>query len=317
MKEMIEEPPVHGGDSTLTFGRAMSMGRPRTKGTVDAVLLALLLLGVPNHGTAATITNYVGDGWAQYWFNVNAGDTVVWVNEQPLYLGTNFVESYGGEWSSPPMVNLGDSFSFTFTNAGFYAYRTGAIGWDGTKGLPGVVTVNAWTGAPPAVTILTPLDGSFSLAGPQVLQAWVTNTANITEIQYFAGTNLMGIGTAGASPPFAVWGPWPYLPQGKYALVAKAIGKAGLVTSSQPITITIVPYYAVWGPRRLPTGEMLLFYDATEVKLNISMFVMGFDSLQSSNAVVKVPVASPGVFVDETVRGAPASQRFYRTGFGD
>jgi hypothetical protein len=291
------------------------LGRPGAKRAVDAVLLGLLLLGVPHHGTAATITNYLGNGWAQYWFNVNAGDTVVWVNQQPLYYGTNFVQSYGGEWSSPPMVNLGDSFSFTFTNAGFYAYRTGAIGWNGTKGLPGVVTVNAWTGAPPAVTILTPLDGSFFIAGPDIVQASVTNTDNLAEIKYFAGTNLIGIGTAAASPPYAVT--WPGLPQGRYALVAKAIDKAGVVTSSQPVNITIVPYWPVWGLRRLPTGEAVFFYDAVVVKLNISMVVLGFDSLQSSNAVVKVPVASPGVFVDETVRGAPASQRFYRTGFGD
>ncbi|MGO8674768.1 MAG: hypothetical protein ACLQVX_02715 [Limisphaerales bacterium] len=138
---------------------------------------------------------------------------------------------------------------------------------------------------------------------------------NITQMQYFAGTNLIGIGTAGASlpfsPPYAA--AWSNLPQGQYALVAKAIDNAGVVTSSQPVNITIVPAYPVWGARRLPTGEMLFFYDAIPVE---NMLVYGYDDVSLTRTVLGAYVRSPGVFVDESVRGAPVSSRFYQMGFG-
>jgi hypothetical protein len=289
----------------------MPLRGPKAKGAFCALLLALSLLGLPSCAPAATLTNYLGQPWLQYWLKVNVGDTVVWVNEQLLYLGTNFVESYGGEWRSPPMVNLGDSFSFTFTNAGFYAYRTGVSGTGGYKGLPGTITVNGWTDAPPAVTILTPLDGSVFRWGPQVVQASVTNTANIPQIQYFANTNLIGIGTVGTSPPYAVI--WPTIPLGKNALVAKAIGPGGaVVASSPPVTITMVQYSPVWGLRRLPTGEILFFYDAFPSKAIMAVIVC--DSARGTNCSGP-DVINPGVFVDESVRGGQVPYRFYHMGF--
>ncbi len=105
------------------------------------------------------------------------GDTVVWLNKA----GANYVQSYGGEWSSPTL-NPGDSFSFTFTNAGFYAYRTGVACGPGQL-MPGTITVDAWTGAPPAVTIITPLDGSVFYSEPDGVQASVTNAEDIVQIQ--------------------------------------------------------------------------------------------------------------------------------------
>ena len=147
------------------------MSRPcliEAKRVVCVAHLALAFLTLHGRTPAATITNVlVSRWWPQYSLAVNAGDTVVWLNEQPLYLGTNYVESYGGEWKSP-WLNPGDSFSFTFTNPGFYAYRTGCHG-EGSQPLPGTVAVAAWTNAPPAVTIDTPVAGFvLSINGPRV-----------------------------------------------------------------------------------------------------------------------------------------------------
>jgi len=74
--------------------------------------LALPLVGPPEGAAAATITNilsapgfgsYQGyPGWQMQVMTINAGDTVVWVNQQTSP-STNFVESYGGEWSSPAL----------------------------------------------------------------------------------------------------------------------------------------------------------------------------------------------------------------------
>jgi Bacterial Ig domain len=159
----------------------------------------------------------------------NAAHTVWWVNQQdPFYYGTNYTESYGGEWKSPPL-NLGDSFSFTFTNAGFYAYRTGTMG--GYNNLqPGTVTVQAWTDAPPAVTINTPVSGAIlSDIGPGLIQASVTNVEGVAEMQFFANSTL--IGTATNAPYAILWRSGP--PQGQYVLLAKATDRQGGVTCGQ------------------------------------------------------------------------------------
>jgi hypothetical protein len=249
-------------------------------------------------------------GWPQSWFNVNVGDTVVWVNGE---FSPNYVQSYGGEFKSPSLAS-GDLFSFTFSNAGFYAYQTGTADIAPST-LAGVVIVNGWTGAPPAVTVLTPLDGSVFANGPDFLQAWATNMENIAQIQYFLGTNLVGIGTATSTYPYGVEYPLAgrSLSAGIYPLVAKAVDTQGMVASSQPVNITIgLPaglWKGVWGARRLPTGEFLLFYDAAIV--GSVMVVKAADDLALDNTVILQYVYHPGVLVDASVRGGAVPRRFY------
>ena len=183
------------------------------------VCLALARLSPQEGVGASTITvGLQSQYWPLYSLAVNAGDTVTWVNWQQSWLGTNYVESYGGEWKSPPM-NLGDSFSFTFTNPGFYAYRTGTVGAPGTL-LPGTVTVSAWTNAPPAVTLNSAVAGSIvSFAEGGWVQASVTNADGPAEMQYFANSSLIAIAT---TPPlrdrmgaFSPRGPGPVLHRGQ------------------------------------------------------------------------------------------------------
>ncbi|MGO8679165.1 MAG: Ig-like domain-containing protein [Limisphaerales bacterium] len=289
------------------------MGWPRASGTSGAVRLALALFGAllcpPGNSAAATITNYMSTGWPQSWFNVNVGDTVVWVNGE---FSPNYVQSYGGEFKSPSLAP-GDLFSFTFTNAGFYAYQTGTADL-GPSTLAGVVIANGWTGAPPAVTVLTPLEGSILRNGPDLVQAWATNIENIAQIQYFLGTNLIGIGAATSSYPYGVEYPLAgrSLSAGTYPLVARAVDNQGMAASSKPVNITIgMPTRGggVWGARRLPTGEFLLFYDAAIVG-NV-MAVKAADDLALDNPVILQYVNHPGVFVDASVRGGAVPRRFY------
>ena len=76
--------------------------------------------------------------------SVNTGDTVVWVNA--FGYGPDYVESYEGDWKSPPL-DAGASFSVTFINPGFYAYRTSESAYTGRTS--GTVTVSGWTNQPP------------------------------------------------------------------------------------------------------------------------------------------------------------------------
>ncbi len=279
----------------------------KDKAAICILFSAIFLFGLPERAETSTITNDLHYGSWLYSLAVNAGDTVVWVNQWPQNAGTNYVESYGGEWKSPAL-NSGDSFSFTFTNAGFFAYRT--------KAGAGTITVVAWTGAPPALTINTPVDGSvFSWSWGTWVQASVPNPEDLAQIEYFANSNL--IGTATNSPYGVGWRP---AQQDQYTFVAKATDRQGGVTWSQPVNVTGrggSPFY-VWGPRLLPTGEMLFFYNA--VSTAIPGYLASSDSPRFPYNVCSANnytnsnlgwVRQPGVFVDESVRGGAVQRRFY------
>jgi len=173
------------------------MGRlkPNLRGLCLPVWLLLFLGRVE----ATTITNYLEDCWYcwLYSLTVYAGDTVVWVNSG-LGWPTNYVESYGGEWSSGPLLP-GDQFSFTFTKPGFFAYRTLE------PELSGTVTVMGWTDAPPAVAINMPMDGAVVpwQWGIRVL-ASATNTADLVSIEFYANADSIGVATN--SPYTVLWG---------------------------------------------------------------------------------------------------------------
>jgi plastocyanin len=295
----------------------------KAKGAVCAVCLALPLLGLRGRAAAATITNILSSpGWQMQVLNIHAGDTVVWVNQQTSP-PTNSVQSYGGEWSSP-QLGPGDSFSFTFTDAGFYAYRTG-MPWQrsGTGAVPGTITVSGWTNAPPAVTINTPVDGfAFPPAYMPVtvlVQASVTNDERIARIEYYANTNL--IGTAN-SPPFGVpWGMDYSPPPGPYALVAKAVDNDGSYTLSQPVNIMVGPNAYCWGTRVLRGGQVMFYYAVTTgyVIWPWPAWVVSLDNLATNSVLqtldnggpgVTAIDSGPGVFVDESPPAA-GQARFY------
>jgi plastocyanin len=216
-----------------------------------------LRLGLPERAEAVTITNYLGgyDSWPLYSLAINAGDTVVWLNQEPAWQGTNYVASYGGEWRSPSM-SFGDSFSFTFTNAGFYAYQIGTRISSSTLNLSGTVTVHQWTGASPALTINTPVEDQHVLPS-SLVQASATNAENLLQIDYFANSILMGTAT---NAPFGIG--WVPNKGGSYVLIARATDRQGAVAWSQPVNVIEGPTFGVYGSRLLPTGELLFYYNS-------------------------------------------------------
>jgi hypothetical protein len=194
---------------------------------------------------AAAVTNYLG-GFAApvpfcYSLAVNAGDTVVWVNAVPSYEGTSHVESYGGEFNSPPLA-AGDVFSYTFTNAGYYAYRTG-VWYDSPAG---TVAVAPWTSAPPAIAINSPVEGEVirKFDAFPVL-ATVASADNVAEIQYFANSALVGVATNPAYGTFWLPASATLAAPGAYVLEARAVYRQGGDAWSQPITLSLSPYDGV------------------------------------------------------------------------
>jgi hypothetical protein len=264
---------------------------------------------------AATVTNYLGAFAAPvpfcYSLAVNAGDTVVWVNAVPSYEGTSHVESYGGEFNSPPLA-AGDVFSYTFTNAGFYAYRTG-VWYDSPAG---TVAVASWTSAPPAIAINSPVEGElirYAYAFPVLTT--VASANNVAEIQYFANSALVGVATNPAYGTFWLPASATLAPPGAYVLQARAVYRQGVDGWSQPITLSLSPYDGVlYGPRVLPTGEFLLTCSQLPLPECCPLWLVRSESLENlllTNVTTVLRVNSWGVFVDEGARGAGLTQAFY------
>jgi hypothetical protein len=282
------------------------VGMGRLKASLRGLCLPVWLLLLLGRVEATTITNYLENCWNcwRYSLTVYAGDTVVWVN--PGW-PTNYVESYGGEWRSGPL-RPGDQFSFTFTNPGFFAYRTVDIS------MPGTVTVLGWTDAPPAVAINVPMDEAIVPHGWGTwVQASATNTADLLSIEFYANSDFIGIAT---NSPYAVW--WGPGLQAQYILTAKATDREGKVTWSPPVRVNGGPSDGVWGPRRLPGGEMLFFYNNIPSQSPSSLVALDSPSFPNrpcsgahTNLIHLLYVNLPGVFVDESVRGGAVPRRFY------
>jgi len=261
---------------------------------------------------AASITNYFGAyyEWPLHSLAINAGDTVVWVNQQDNYYATNFIQSFGGEFKSPPM-NKGDTFSFTFTNAGFYAYLTGLMRPDLASGVTtaaGTISVSGGTGSPPAVTINSPVDGSILGVVGTLVHASVPNPNNVDEVQFFVNANVIGSAT---NVPYEVEWRVPFQ-AAAYTIVAKAIDRQGGVTSSKPVNVTVVTDDLLWGTRVLPSGELLFYYIGSEYW----DFITFSDTPLFTNVAGLSNIMLSGVFVDETVRGGGVTQRFYKIVYG-
>jgi hypothetical protein len=283
------------------------VGMGRLKASLRGLCLPVWLLLLLGRVEATTITIDLENCWGcwrYYSVAVYAGDTVVWVN--PGW-PTNYVESYGGEWKSGPL-RPGDQFSLTLTNPGFFAYRTVDTSMAGT------VTVLAWTGAPPAVAINTPVDGAtVPWQGGTWVQASATNTADLVSIEFYANSDFIGVATN--SPYMVGWGTGL---QAQYILTAKATDREGKVTWSPPVRVNGGPSNGVWGPRRLPTGEMLFFYNT--LPFESANYLAASDSPSFPRSVCSpggytntylLRVTQPGVFVDESVRGGAVPRRFY------
>jgi plastocyanin len=279
------------------------------KGRIRAILVVLALARLPGGAAGATITNNLvsASPWQQYALAVNAGDTVVWVNQHPADQGSNYVESCGGDWKSP-MLNTGDSFAYAFTNAGFYAYRTGSgVAFYGT------VTVNASRIASPSVTINTPVDGSILLSGvPGLVQASVANMQPLAEIEYFAGaaggTNSIGTGTAA---PYGIQ--WTNPVPGPCVLLARAVDESGRATWSNPVQVTFDDTFRLWGARVLRSGQFLTFFNCYGggPRAGYADLLGSSDELSPSTGTNVAGLTSPGVFVDENASGMPGASRFY------
>lgn len=88
----------------------------------QAALAAALLLGAAASADspAEVKVSIVNMGFSPATLTVAAGTQVTWVNRDP---DAHSVESNDKGFTSSPMLNTGDKYSYTFTTPGTYAYH--------------------------------------------------------------------------------------------------------------------------------------------------------------------------------------------------
>ena len=135
-----------------------------------------------------------------------------------------------------------DLFCFTWTGAAQGTYTLTAVATDngGAKSTSAPVGITVLPPPPPAVRITSPDNGDVFVAPANI---WICSATRyfpdpVASVQYFAGTNSLGVFTNG--PGFCFH--WTNVPPGAYALTATAKDVAGTNTvTSPPVGITVDP----------------------------------------------------------------------------
>jgi plastocyanin len=231
---------------------------------------------------------------------VYVGDTVTW-NAQ-LVVDT---ESYTGEWKSP-ILKVGETFSYTFTKPGTYAYR---IGWYSGSTPPssiayyvGTVAVQPLAGPRPAVSIATPPDG-FMVPGSFVLLAVVTNSeSNVKAVIFYKEDQAIATVT---NAPYGITVPGDSNSRKTYEFRASVVDTTGLTNSSPPIRVTY-DAFKMFNPFRLPGGQFVSFHSGP----GSPDCVFWSEDLKLRNDPVVGQRLGRSTYVDET--STNAVQRFYR-----
>ncbi len=117
------------------------------------------------------------------------------------------------------------------TNAGNYTVViTNAFG----SVTSSIAVLTVWL--PPSVTLTNPANGAVFTASTNISlgASVVTGSGSITQVQFFQGTNSLGIDT---SAPYSLI--WSNVAAGSYTLSAKVTDSNGLTATSSNITITV------------------------------------------------------------------------------
>jgi uncharacterized protein (TIGR03118 family) len=161
---------------------------------------------------------------------VAPGDTVTWMNkdvsEHTSTSGTPTAPD--GLWNSGALAQ-GQTFSFTFTNAGNFPY------FCSFHSMLGSVTVQSTQPTGPAISITSPAnDTTISAAGPVTFTASAAATGGtISQVEFLEGTTSLGVVT---SSPYTLD---VNLVAGAHTITARATDSNGATTTSTAITLTV------------------------------------------------------------------------------
>jgi len=169
-----------------------------------------------------------------------ASDPYGSVRRVEFYAGTNSLAVVTNSTAVTNYEGICNVFCFTWNGVAKGAYTLTAVATDngGAMGTSAPVHITVLAPPPPSVRITTPYNGEVFLAPANV---WICSATRyfpdpVASVQYFTGTNSLGIVTNG--PGFCLH--WTNVPPGGYTLTATAKDIAGTNTvTSPPVSITV------------------------------------------------------------------------------
>jgi hypothetical protein len=178
-----------------------------------------------------------------------------------FFAGTNslaVVTNTSSPWGYHPLNRRheGGYFSFAWTNAptGDFALTALATDANGNSVTSAPVDISVVTNIPPVVSLVKPRDGAVIL-GPtnlKLIASAYDPQGTVTEVEFFAGTNSLGVVTNTPIVWITNWGAvfpirqtsysltWSNVSTGDYDLTAVATDNGGVSSVSAPVTITVV-----------------------------------------------------------------------------
>jgi hypothetical protein len=159
-----------------------------------------------------------------------------------FFAGTNSLGVVTNSTSVTNWEGIYQQFCFTWSGAAKGSYELTAVATDnaGATSTSAPVSIRVLPPPPPSVRITTPFDREVFLAPANIWLSSMTRyfPDRVASVQYFAGTNSLGVVTNG--PGF--WFHWTSVPAGFYALTATATDVSGTnIVTSAPVHITVKP----------------------------------------------------------------------------
>jgi len=273
------------------------------------VFTAVLLLAM-THFLSFAATNIVKIG--DYFYDptnitINVGDTIKWTN---TVLTAHDTTQQTNLWASPQLT-FHQTFSFTFTNAGFYPYIC-ALHIAAHPEQTGTVSVVVAPNNPPTVIITNPPNGAIFAAPANVtIQASASDSdvgGSVTNVQFLAGSTVVGNDTT--SPYSATTNG---LPVGSYTLSAVASDNNGArATNSISITVTNPPPSPVALLNPTFSGNTFRFSFATQTGYTYS--AQFAPSLNPVSWFTFTNLVGNGSVVQVTDSSLTNALRYYRVG---
>lgn len=191
----------------------------------------------------------------------NAYDLDGYVATVEFFAGTN---SLGIRTNNPMAANPLNPFCLIWSNAPAGTYALTAVATDngGASTTSEAVNINVLPGPPPTnlppvVRITSPPNGAVFRAPVNIpLYSYATDPDGyVASVEFFAGTNSLGLGHGLTTLPWAGTNTWPTFPWptnvfvlvwsnaplGQYALTAVATDNGGAPSVSAPVNVTIYP----------------------------------------------------------------------------
>ena len=201
-------------------------------------------------GSAPDVTLSVTDGdnrvvGSNARFYVHASDSGALINT--LYFCVNGVV-YDTISDASALGSFPYTFDFNFPAPGPYNIWVLSESSNGNRGISNVIEMEVGLGAPPSVTVISPIEGNQFLPGTEIPFLVQANDPNslIDTIQYFVNDTLIATGVREIDGVFTVNGDTPasvytyyFQYSGDYRLYAQAMDGSGIISTSNIVTVRV------------------------------------------------------------------------------